>query len=292
MKGINIYLADGTYDGVITMDSTASKFTAARVPKNEVSQYSLNLDEPGIYLLLVGSDSIYVGQSGLDTVKKRILNTHSGSIDSSWHTVVGFMANDKTISSNELLYIENAMCEYVHAHFPICLTTTPSKGNCNAAYRKNHYHLSIGQIHSCNQYIADIQYYIECFPKTIFPTQYQKKAQPAMNVELFYFASPKRDSDGKAMIATHQGHKDKRQAVLQAGSKISIEVSTAFRGYQRILAYRQQLEAAGKIKDRVLQEDITFDSQSGAGQFLNGTSFDGNSNWKTVNGDVPLKQIL
>ena len=38
------------------------------------------------YLLLVGSDAVYVGQTGLDTIQKRIQNTHSGDIDSLWHT--------------------------------------------------------------------------------------------------------------------------------------------------------------------------------------------------------------
>ena len=292
MKGIKIYLADGTYDGAITMESTASKFTAARIPKSEVSQYSLDLDDPGIYFLLVGSDSVYVGQSGLDTVGKRILNTHSGTIDSSWHTVVGFMATDKTISSNELLFIENAMCEYAHQTYGTCLTTSPSKANCNTVYRKSHYHLSSGQIHSCNQYIDDIKFYLNCFPNTVFPAMYHATTQPAVKTEMFYFTSPKRDVDGKAEIGVKLGHTKARQTVLKKGSIISMGVSTNFRGHQSIENLRQQYVAAGKIVHRVLQEDITFKSQSGAGEFLNGTSFDGNKNWKTISGNIPLKQLL
>ena len=133
MNSLNLYMADGTYEGPIIMSSTTSKFTAVRVKKMDMAMYANELDMPGIYLLLVGNDSVYVGQSGLDTVKKRIQNTHSGDIDSSWHTVLGFMCVDKTISSNELLFMENAMCEYVHAKYPHCLTTSPSKANCNAA---------------------------------------------------------------------------------------------------------------------------------------------------------------
>jgi len=85
VKGLNIYLADEGYDGTIIMTSTASNFSVVRVEKAQIPQYSMELDEPGIYLLLVDSGSVYVGQSGLDTVGKRIINTHSGSIDSSWH---------------------------------------------------------------------------------------------------------------------------------------------------------------------------------------------------------------
>ena len=292
MKGINIYLADGTYDGAIIMTSTASNFTAVRVDKSQVSQYSMEMDEPGIYLLLVDDGAVYVGQSGLDTVGKRIINTHSGSIDSSWHTVIGFMANSKTISSNELLYIENAMCEYVYANFPKCLTSSPSKANCNAAYRKTHYKLSIGQIHSCDQYVADIQYYISCFPNTIFSKKHQAPKAPIANVEMFYYSNARRDSDGKAVIQTHLGHTCARPTILKAGSRVSVDVSDSFGSSGSVKAHRKQLEAQGKLINRILQEDITFESQSGAGQFLNGTSFNGNANWKRASDNTPLKDLL
>ena len=293
MKGLNIYLADDVgYDGSIIMTCTTSNFSAVRVEKAMVSQYSMELNDPGIYLLLIGSDSVYVGQSGLDTVGKRILNSHSGSIDSSWHTVVGFMANSKTISSNELLYIENAMCEYVHANFPKCLTSSPSKSSCNDAYRKSHYKLSIGQIYSCDQYISDIQYYISCFPNTIFPKKYQAPAPPASNLETFYYINTKRDADGKAEIQTQLGHTKARQAILKAGSRVSVDVSDSFSGSGRIKVHRQKLITQGILVNRILQQDVVFDSQSGAGQFLNGTSFDGNSNWKRVSDDTPLKNLL
>lgn len=48
MQGLNIYLADGTYDGAITMTSTASKFTAVRVRKEDVQEYDNMLD--GLFL--------------------------------------------------------------------------------------------------------------------------------------------------------------------------------------------------------------------------------------------------
>lgn len=292
MDRLSIYLADGSYDGSIIMTSTSSSFSAVRVERIEVSKFALDLEDPGIYLLLVGNNSVYVGQSGLDTVHKRILNTHSGSIDSSWHTVVGFLTNSKTISSNELLYIENAMCEYAHSNFEKCLTTTPSKTNCNTMYRMKHYKLSSSQMHTCDQYIEDMQYYISCFPNTIFPAKYQKSASVMSNAELFYFSNPKRDVDAKAEIQTHLGLENSRPVVIKAGSKISTSVSDAFARSDKVKADRHQYEIQGKVIARVLQEDISFPSQSSAGEFLNGTAFNGNANWKRVSDDTPLKQLL
>jgi len=104
MNRLSIYLADGTFDGPITMTSPASSFTAIRVRREDMDQYVEDLNKPGIYFLLIGDDTVYVGQSGLDTIGKRVVNTHSGTIDSSWHTLVAFACKETTISSNELLY--------------------------------------------------------------------------------------------------------------------------------------------------------------------------------------------
>ena len=293
MRGIQVYLADANYDGPIAMSSTTSQIMVTRVAKARVSEFYNELNGPGIYFLLIGSDSVYVGQTGLDTLQKRIMNTHSGNIDSQWHTVVGFKFTNTTISSNELQYIENAMCEYAHANYTACLTTNPAKTNCNAQYRNQHYHLNSGQIHSCNQYIKDIKFYLSIFPNGIFPNAQQNLAHPSgASKELFYYQNPSRDVDGKAEILINCGHTKARQAILKAGSKISTSVSSSFGGYQNVINHRQQLEIAGKIVNRILQVDIPFSSQSGAGQFLNGTSFNGNTNWKTVNGDKPLKSLL
>lgn len=291
MNGLTLYMADGTYTGPMVMSSTASKFTAVRVKRMELPTYTNELDGPGVYFLLVGNDSVYVGQSGLRTVGERIVNTHSGSIDSSWHTVVGFVCSSNTISANELLFIENAMCEYAHANYPKCLTSTPSKANCNAQYRNQHYHLTAGQIQACNHYISDIKYYLSLFQPSVFPVGVQQPAPQQGTKETFYFKSPARDSDGKAEILIHCGHTGARQTVLKAGSKVSSEVSNNFNGYQKIIADRKKLENQGKLIDRILQVDVPFPSQSGAGQFLNGTSFNGNGNWKTAD-KTPLKKLL
>ena len=292
MRGVQVYLADANYDGPIAMSSTTSQIMVTRVAKARISEFYNELNGPGIYFLLIGSDSVYVGQTGLDTLQKRIMNTHSGNIDSQWHTVVGFKFTNTTISSNELQYIENAMCEYAHANYAACLTTNPAKTKCNAQYRNQHYHLNSGQIHSCNQYIKDIKYYLSIFPNGIFPKEHYSPVSHGDSYELFYFKNTTRDVYGKAEILINCGHTKARKTVLKAGSKVSIDVSDSFGSSNSIKAKRQQLEFQGKIINRILQEDISFVSQSGAGEFLNGTSFNGNSNWKRVRDDKLLKELL
>lgn len=289
MKAVNIFMADGSADGPLIISSTMSKFTAVRVSKADAKKYDKELDQAGIYFLLVGNDSVYVGESGLETVEKRIFKPHSGKIDSSWHTVIGFVTSDKTIDNNQLLYLENAMCEYVHNHYTNCLTTTPAKANCNHSYRANHYKLSTGKIIACDSYVKDIEEYINYLGPSIFPTTANVGSIQSTQ---FYYKNVKRDTYGTAEILIHTGNTLQRKTVLKAGSKISKSVSQSFGSANNIINMRNQYIANGLIVNRILKQDISFSSQSGAGQFLNGTSFDGNSNWKTINGNIPLKQLL
>ncbi len=324
MTDLHIEMPTAYYDGPVTMNSS-SHFYMVRAQRSDVPLYSDELDKPGVYLLLVGSNSVYVGESSLDTVKQRIFNTHTGTIDASWHTVVGFMSN-KQLSTNELRFLENAMCEYVRERYD-CLTATPSAANSNAKYRREHYGLGSGQIRACYNYLDDMKHYISLLNGSVFfglpaltPSSEEEEStdapateqvstsadpenslvtddhaaddQPAeaqQEVALFHHKNKTRDSEGTARILIHCGHQDKRRSVLLAGSRVSTVVAE---GYEKIAEKRKQLEAEGKLVDRVLQEDIVFDSQSAAAQFLDGQSTSGNRVWLTVDGDIKLAELL
>lgn len=298
MRSVSIFLADTDADGAVLINSPSSHFTAARIPKEELDLYENSLSMPGVYMLLIGSDTVYVGQSGLDTIKNRIVNTHSGNIDSSWHTVISFCCVDKTIGNNELLFLENALCEYVHNNFPHCATTTPTKKNCNAKFRNSHYHLGAGAILNCNQYFHDIIDYLKMFPH-LFPGQSMigKGSSESQVISeehetaIFYASNPSRDADGQAEIIIHTGNTGKRKTVLKAGSKVSIAVSDKFRSFKSVIAKREALEKEGKLVSRILKVDVLFPSQSSAGEFLYGTSCNGNTTWKTNDGK-PLADYL
>lgn len=315
MKRIQIMLESGTFEGPVTMHSIYSQFRVVRVRREDIKDYAVDMDYPGIYMLLIGTDTVYVGQTAMDTITNRIVNKHTGTIDASWHTVLAFSCLNSTISSNELLYLENAMTEYAHKNYTKCVTTSPSRDKCNASYRKAHYKLNATQIHTCDQYLDDMKYYIERFGETIFDASVSPKiissdfgissaadssgstadtgSTPVISgaKEIFYFTSPARGSEGKAEIGIHLGHSKKRPALLLKDSKVSLDVSDSFAGSTSVKALRAQLEKQGILVDGKLTQDYLFPSQSGAGQFLNGTSFDGNSNWKMADG-TPLKQVL
>lgn len=263
MRGLKIYLADGTYDDTVTMSSDSSKISVIRVKKEHIKDYENELNGPGIYFLLVASDAVYVGQTGLDTIQRRILNTHSGDIDSSWHTVLGFKFADSNISSNELQFIENAMCEYAHNHFKTCLTTSPKKMNCTRSFRKRHYHLNGGQIHTCENYIQDIEFYLDIFPNGIFGYTHRKA-----DIEILHLA-------GRQVAAT----------AYITGNHFVVCKGSGFSAVERpscpnsIHNRRRILIAENKIKNGCFVEDVFFDSPSTAAACIVGGSANGRIMW-------------
>ena len=287
MKSVNLYFAENDIEGALSISSNLSKIMLTRLEKAKVAFDQDGLNGSGIYFLLIGTNKIYVGETGLDTLKKRILNKHTGDIDKLWHTVVGFKILDNMISKNELLYLENALCEYVHSHAEYeCLTTNPSKTVCNVAYRDKHYKLSMAQIDICKTYLKDILFYLTMFPGPLFPKLINPKGL------LFQYENKKRDVHGTAEISIHVKPGEQRIIKVKAGSKLSVDVSPHFSASASIQEKRIELEKEGKIKDRILLEDKKFASPTAAVEFLAGISLNGNICWKTVDEHKSLKEFL
>ena len=68
MRHIEIILESGTFEGAVTMRSMYSQFRATRVSKADLSDYAVDLDYPGLYMLLIGTDTVYVGQTAMNTI--------------------------------------------------------------------------------------------------------------------------------------------------------------------------------------------------------------------------------
>ena len=161
MNGLHIYLKNGNFQGPVTMRAKNASFRVTRVSRKDVPKYSVDMEYPGLYMRLIDKDTVYVGQTSMNTIAKRIMSTHTGTIDASWHTVLAFSCVNSNISANELQFMENALTEYAHKNYAKCVTTNPSLDKCNDAYRRTHYKLTAVQINSCNEDMEEIKAYIE-----------------------------------------------------------------------------------------------------------------------------------
>ena len=302
MTGIQIILEDGTYDGNITMDLTSSaSFRAARVKRDDVDKNPDYFDGKGIYLLLIGNNTVYVGQTN-KTIDPRIFERHRNNIHKIWDTVIAFKCLNPKIHENELKFIENAICESIHENPNYNnITYSPKKENCNAKYREVHYaDKNARKMKECDGYADEIKTFIKTFPFSLFPRQdstipvKEENKSADAGTETFYYICKRNSVHGEAEIPIHCGHtnkREKRKTILKKGSQISKRVSKKYRMRESLLKYRLKCKKEGKIKDLILQEDITFDSPSGAGAFLTGRSFGGYEEWKTKN-KIPLKELL
>ena len=288
MEKLTVYLDNGTYDGTVILESILSNIKAVYVKRDEIKNFTTYFEKPGIYFLFMNDNDVYVGQTGLDTINNRIKNSHSGDIDSKWHSVLAF-SWQSTISTNELLFLENALCEYAHENFSKCLTQSPSKAKCNAKYRNTHYHLNGIHINACYIYLEDIKFYISFL---LGKVQNVKIESEAGIIEEFYYKNYKRGVYGKAKIRIHTGNEDTRETIIKAKSVISEEVSHNFQASQKVIEKRKELKQNGILAGRILQEDVLFHSQSFAAAFLSGTSANGNDCWISVKENIKLKNLL
>ena len=288
MEKLTVYLDNGTYDGTVILESILSNIKAVHVKRDEIKNFTTYFEKPGIYFLFMNDNDVYVGQTGLDTINNRIKNPHSGDIDSKWHSVLAF-SWQSTISTNELLFLENALCEYAHENFSKCLTQSPSKANCNAKYRNTHYHLNGIHINACYLYLEDIKFYISFLRGKV---QNVKIEPEAGIIEEFYYKNYKNGVFGEAQILIHTGDKKKRKTIVKAGATISENVSPNFAASQAVMEKRKELQQDGILIGRTLKEDVVFSSQSFAAEFLNGTSANGNDCWLSIKENIKLKNLL
>lgn len=288
MQGLRIYLADGNYDGPVIVSSDSSKISAIRVAKENMDAYEKELNGLGIYLLLFEEDSVYVGQTGLSLLKRQLVRKHSKKIDEKWHTVFAFkIAAD--VSEDELLFIKNAIAEYAHHNFKKCLAGSLTKQKCNFEYRCGHYNLNDSQIEICNQYVRDIEFYLNFIPKTIFPSKFNslksnKVESDGRVTKLFRCVDGKRKAPAQARITFYPGQDKDITTVVRAGSTIRRFQGMGIGDIEKKVAQeREKYIQAGKIDGSILLTDIAFSTPSFAASFILGKASTGLDNWMSMN---------
>ena len=95
------------------------------------------------------------------------------------------------------------------------------------------------------------------------------------NENIFYLKS-KRNNYSAVLVV------DSGIYTLKSGSTVSANVSTHFKSHKTVMKRRK--EAGIDENNWVLKKDIVFKSSSVAGEFVCGSSCNGPSSWKTVEG--------
>ncbi len=284
-KNINLYLMDGDANGRIKCTLANWTGVAYKIPRTELDKCKErdDLKWSGVYFLFGTSDEtgkniVYIGQAGVRKNGEGILNRlfeHKRNPEKDyWTEAVVFTTSNNSFGPTEISFLENRFC--------------------NLAIDANRYIVKNGNDpcpgHITEEKESELEEFAE-YAKLIMGTLGHKVFVP-----LIHKIAPQDN------VSEAEGDEEPRLYLSRTIKKINFTVKAIGRqisdGFvvlkgsivspqddntisSNILEMRKNRKVD---KDNVLQEDVFFNSPSGAAQYVIGKSSNGWNEWKTSDG--------
>ena len=275
-KSIELFLANGTADSLITAELSNWNGKAIKIPRIEVSDCKRDdIKGAGVYFLFCkeedDSDSVYIGES--ETIQER-LNQHIRDYNADkekfyWTTAVIFLGRD----------LNKALIRYLEDRF----VQIARESKRYKVLTKNTYGKTVmkeSQTAAMEEFIGNVRILINALGyKVLEPTVHNDPNSTVDDEALFLNLG---NASGKGMITT-EGF------VLFAGAVLNEKTSEKSLSKGAATLRKKHL-ASNKVKDFVTTEDILFSSSSAAADFVTGYSVSGPATWKNAAG-VTLKEL-
>lgn len=275
-KSIELFLANGTADSLITAELSNWNGKAIKIPRIEVSDCKRDdIKGAGVYFLFCkeedDSDSVYIGES--ETIQER-LNQHIRDYNADkekfyWTTAVIFLGRD----------LNKALIRYLEDRF----VQIARESKRYKVLTKNTYGKTVmkeSQTAAMEEFIDNVRILINALGyKVLEPTIHNSPNSTADDETLYLNQG---NASGKGMITT-EGF------VLFAGAVLNEKTSEKSLSKGAAMLRKKHL-ASNKVKDCVTTEDILFSSSSAAADFVTGYSVSGPATWKNAAG-VTLKEL-
>ena len=275
-KSIELFLANGTADSLITAELSNWNGKAIKIPRIEVSDCKRDdIKGAGVYFLFCkeedDSDSVYIGES--ETIQER-LNQHIRDYNADkekfyWTTAVIFLGRD----------LNKALIRYLEDRF----VQIARESKRYKVLTKNTYGKTImkeSQTAAMEEFIDNVRILINALGyKVLEPTVHNDPNSTVDDETLFLNLG---NASGKGMLTT-EGF------VLFAGAVLNEKTSEKSLSKGAATLRKKHL-ASNKVKDFVTTEDILFSSSSAAADFVTGYSVSGPATWKNAAG-VTLKEL-
>lgn len=275
-KSIELFLANGTADSLITAELSNWNGKAIKIPRIEVSDCKRDdIKGAGVYFLFCkeedDSDSVYIGES--ETIQER-LNQHIRDYNADkekfyWTTAVIFLGRD----------LNKALIRYLEDRF----VQIARESKRYKVLTKNTYGKTImkeSQTAAMEEFIDNVRILINALGyKVLEPTVHNDPNSTVNDEALFLNLG---NASGKGMLTT-EGF------VLFAGAVLNEKTSEKSLSKGAATLRKKHL-ASNKVKDFVTTEDILFSSSSAAADFVTGYSVSGPATWKNAAG-VTLKEL-
>lgn len=275
-KSIELFLANGTADSLITAELSNWNGKAIKIPRIEVSDCKRDdIKGAGVYFLFCkeedDSDSVYIGES--ETIQER-LNQHIRDYNADkekfyWTTAVIFLGRD----------LNKALIRYLEDRF----VQIARESKRYKVLTKNTYGKTVmkeSQTAAMEEFIDNVRILINALGyKVLEPTVHNDPNSSVDDETLFLNLG---NASGKGMVTT-EGF------VLFAGAVLNEKTSEKSLSKGAATLRKKHL-ASNKVKDFVTTEDILFSSSSAAADFVTGYSVSGPATWKN-SGGVTLKEL-
>lgn len=275
-KSIELFLANGTADSLITAELSNWNGKAIKIPRIEVAECNRNdIKGPGVYFLFCKdedeADAVYIGES--ENVKDRLIqHLRDFSADKEkyyWTTAVVFTGRD--LNKTLIRYLEDR------------LVVLARDSKRYKVLTKNTYGKTVikeSQVAAMEEFIDNIKVLINALGFKVLEPAVQMSAAGSEEQEVLYLNAGNASAKG---IITTEGF------VIFAGAVINQKTSAKSLN-KNMAARREKIIASDKVKDYVTTEDILFSSSSAAADFVTGYSVSGPANWKNSSGKT-LKEI-
>ena len=275
-KSIELFLANGTADSLITAELSNWNGKAIKIPRIEVSDCKRDdIKGAGVYFLFCkeedDSDAVYIGES--ETIQER-LNQHIRDYNADkekfyWTTAVIFLGRD----------LNKALIRYLEDRF----VQIARESKRYKVLTKNTYGKTVmkeSQTAAMEEFIDNVRILINALGyKVLEPTVHNDPNSSVDDETLFLNLG---NASGKGMVTT-EGF------VLFAGAVLNEKTSEKSLSKGATTLRKKHL-ASNKVKDYVTTEDILFSSSSAAADFVTGYSVSGPATWKNAAG-VTLKEL-
>jgi predicted GIY-YIG superfamily endonuclease len=273
-KTIQIFLDDGTPEGLRELQikgRTERMYVVARIRLGEIADWRQQLSKTGVYVLLTGDHeemiyTIYIGQS--DDVYRRVMQ-HDGDAQYDWETVIFMTSTDDNLHGAVARYLESRLIEIAR--------------QARRARLKNSVEPERPSLSRADRALAEemLDSYLTLLPVAgfHFATPQTVTLESATAQLSSVSTSPTFEIRPLRSGVRAKAREINGKFVVLRGSQACLEVQRSFRSANR----RAQLIEQGILVQQgnflVFQEDVVFDSPSGAAMMVVGASVNGWQYW-------------
>ena len=274
-KTIELFLADGTNDGVVTAELSNWSGKAIKIPRIDIKQSKReDITEPGVYFLLCenanGTTSAYIGEA--ENIKDRLVmhinDYNAGKEPYYWATAIIFVGRD--LNKTLIRYLEKRLVEIANESGKYSVLTKSTYKNTI---------IKESQKANMEEFIDNIKILLKVLGYDFL----EAPAKPTATEKMLY-------CKGNNAVAT--GFVSAHGFTVLKDSTVSDHTVPSFK--TNVVSWyelRGKLESDGTITDGAFTKDYEFSSPSAASAIVLGRPSNGNTDWKDEKG-ISLKDLL